>query len=578
MPTAGRVLTIYTSVAQALCLWPSPRFSAKASTDTTSLTARSRDRGNKPPSQKAMLSRALQKANTAVQLDNAQNFEGARQAYAEACDLLQQVLARTSTDEDRRKLEAIRRTYTSRIDELDQIAPLPGSGGKALPARPESLGFRLNPSLQFDHHADIEESSNLGTAALTRILNDGSRSPNIRDSPEISLSRTQGLADSKRGSSAKISDQYTLQSSFARSTPRKQASDEHLIFQLPGDDSQVPRPLSPHRRASPTLDGRNSPGGPVRSDFSLPATRPRPSNHTRNSSHESNSWLDPIDESGGSTTSSVHSRSSSLNVRRKHIRAASGATEAEFDAALDAAVEAAYDDGYEPMDFSDTDNFLTDNSVVDKSLRKVEMATARTAPEEKVAMNTADEGESRIEDFNTQGNDDFHEDFYDEAKRVLARHSHSSDLASSTSWQIPASADSASRLESIPSSVDAVLTSTSHDSSKRPNTSVSAKASSFSWRRLRSKGSAAGLSNTFNAKNANLDGAKESPGLETLPMTDHPTSRPTRRDPSNAQYTGPNASYMGSLARLLDAAQTIDQIARQVEDPGLRHADKTQPT
>lgn len=64
-------------------------------------------RGVKQPSQKATLSRALQKANTAVQLDNAQNFEGARQAYAEACDLLQQVLQRTSTEEDKRKLEAI---------------------------------------------------------------------------------------------------------------------------------------------------------------------------------------------------------------------------------------------------------------------------------------------------------------------------------------------------------------------------------------------------------------------------------------------------------------------------------------
>lgn len=61
----------------------------------------------KPTSQKAMLSRALQKANTAVQLDNAQNFEGARQAYGEACELLQHVLQRTSADEDKRKLEAI---------------------------------------------------------------------------------------------------------------------------------------------------------------------------------------------------------------------------------------------------------------------------------------------------------------------------------------------------------------------------------------------------------------------------------------------------------------------------------------
>lgn len=89
---------------------------AKGSADTT-MSSRSRDkdrdkdrdreRQGKPPSQKAMLSKALQKANTAVQLDNAQNFEGARRAYAEACALLQQVLLRTSGEEDRRKLEAI---------------------------------------------------------------------------------------------------------------------------------------------------------------------------------------------------------------------------------------------------------------------------------------------------------------------------------------------------------------------------------------------------------------------------------------------------------------------------------------
>lgn len=69
-------------------------------------------RAGKTPSQKAMLSRALQKANTAVQLDNAQNFEGARQAYAEACDLLHQVLRRTTADEDKRKLEAIVSSYS----------------------------------------------------------------------------------------------------------------------------------------------------------------------------------------------------------------------------------------------------------------------------------------------------------------------------------------------------------------------------------------------------------------------------------------------------------------------------------
>jgi hypothetical protein len=65
------------------------------------------ERRHKTPSQKAMLSKALQKANTAVLLDNAQNFEGAMEAYADACHLLQQVMDRSAGDEDRRKLEAI---------------------------------------------------------------------------------------------------------------------------------------------------------------------------------------------------------------------------------------------------------------------------------------------------------------------------------------------------------------------------------------------------------------------------------------------------------------------------------------
>lgn len=68
---------------------------------------RDRDRAARPPSQKKMLAKALEKANTAVRLDNAQNFEGARRAYAEACAVLQQVLLRTSGEEDRRKLEHI---------------------------------------------------------------------------------------------------------------------------------------------------------------------------------------------------------------------------------------------------------------------------------------------------------------------------------------------------------------------------------------------------------------------------------------------------------------------------------------
>jgi len=66
-----------------------------------------RTRERREKDKKTMLSRALQKANTAVLLDNAQNFEGAIEAYGDACKLLQQVMIRSTGDEDRRKLDSI---------------------------------------------------------------------------------------------------------------------------------------------------------------------------------------------------------------------------------------------------------------------------------------------------------------------------------------------------------------------------------------------------------------------------------------------------------------------------------------
>ncbi|KAI0025871.1 hypothetical protein F4780DRAFT_774721 [Xylariomycetidae sp. FL0641] len=78
------------------------------------------------PSQKAMLSTALAKASTAVQLDNASYHDGARRYYTEACDLLQQIIARAADENDRAKLERIRLTYTNRIRQLIELAPPPG--------------------------------------------------------------------------------------------------------------------------------------------------------------------------------------------------------------------------------------------------------------------------------------------------------------------------------------------------------------------------------------------------------------------------------------------------------------------
>lgn len=85
------------------------RGSAGTEGESSTSPARSlaRPHKRKSPSQKAMLSKALQKANHAVLLDNAQNFEGAMDAYGDACTLLKQVMVRSSTDEDRRKLEDV---------------------------------------------------------------------------------------------------------------------------------------------------------------------------------------------------------------------------------------------------------------------------------------------------------------------------------------------------------------------------------------------------------------------------------------------------------------------------------------
>lgn len=88
---------------------------SKATSDMVevrSVGSPSRDLGQwrrqKSPSQKAMLSKALQKANTAVLLDNAANFEGAIEAYSDACHLLQMVMLRSSGGDDEKvKLQEI---------------------------------------------------------------------------------------------------------------------------------------------------------------------------------------------------------------------------------------------------------------------------------------------------------------------------------------------------------------------------------------------------------------------------------------------------------------------------------------
>ena len=74
---------------------------------------------------KAMLSRALQRANDAVQLDSAQDYHEATEAYEEACGLLGHVMSKSSNEEDKRKLTTIVRiqpTHSVRANCLDYLA------------------------------------------------------------------------------------------------------------------------------------------------------------------------------------------------------------------------------------------------------------------------------------------------------------------------------------------------------------------------------------------------------------------------------------------------------------------------
>lgn len=290
-----------------------------------------------------MLSQALQKANTAVQLDNASNLEGARQAYAEACELLEQVLSRTTTEEDQRKLEAIRQTYASRIEELDHMGPWPEDMDKALPDRPDSR----------DYHESIPSQYRSHSQGLQSNFESSHFSPNLRSQEWDVTSVAERVKPSPSTESG------LLQSSFSRQSIRSRSTDQ-----------EIPAPLGSSRQDSIGHSGKSHRAPPISGQSSR---------HRRDLSQ--NSWLDGIGESGDSTNSSIHSRTSSLGYRRKHLRGASGNTETEFDTALDAAIEAAYDDGFEPAGLEDYDR--RDDDVVAKVLRKVEIARERVRQTER---------------------------------------------------------------------------------------------------------------------------------------------------------------------------------------------------
>lgn len=354
---------------------------------------RSRTREGREKDKKAMLSKALQKANTAVLLDNAQNFEGALDAYSDACRLLQQVMDRSSGADDKRKLEAIRVTYTNRIEELRQLefSRPDTADDKDLPARPMSDGsMAFSPTVGPVSPIDstVRDSAVIETATTQRIVDVPRLSYPTRGRDSF-FSRTMEAVESTSRNGADVRREQRAPEHATPGADEMQPVEEEeerakddeeepviashsLTLPSVGQSEYMPRPLSPRKPLSPML--KPEAGESWHEDFDEPQMALEEAGRDRaDSNDQSVSWLDTIDESGSDCASSVHSFSVD-GPRRKHIRGTSGETDPDFDAAFDAAVEAAYDEGLEP----------------DMEARKKRNTAYKHAQQESLAMSSGD--------------------------------------------------------------------------------------------------------------------------------------------------------------------------------------------
>lgn len=373
---------------------------------TSSSNAPTRARSHRSPTQKTMLSKALAQANTAVLLDNAQNIEGAIEAYAEACDLLQQVLVRSSDMDDRRKLSAIRSTYSNRIAELHDLDDsFSGLMEKALPDDPP-----------------FDENNN------SFYSNDGVEQDTAEALESVQIPpRQESLLPEIFGGENYLNESHN----------RKRIQIPSLV--VPMETQYMPPPLSPRRPASATSDR----------EASTSSTTLRPSDvsnkilQAREGSTESTSWLDTF-EDGDSSSMSSRLSSIDFGIRQNHNLA--DEIEAEFDAALNAAVDAAYDDNMteEPTPRPDKNvhDFPAETKVpvppvsLGRSNQSADLDLTREYDE----GDSSDEEERILEEM-TKGLvfDDF--SFDDKSKSALPRESDSSTFSGRT-WtsSIPSTA------------------------------------------------------------------------------------------------------------------------------------------
>ncbi|KAK3671753.1 hypothetical protein LTR78_008298 [Recurvomyces mirabilis] len=410
---------------------------------------RSRTREIREKEKKAMLSKALQKANTAVLLDNAQNFVGALEAYTDACRLLQQVMERSSGADDKRKLEDIRTTYSTRIEELEQLEnsrPSSSDHEKELPERPMSDDSAVHagnfyPGPVSPIAESIADSAVIGTTTTTRVVDVPRLSYPEQDGDNF-FSRTMEAVQNTEGAYGRgSSDREQL---HAHISPDEPASSSRVVQQtlfLPEAEQSkyMPAPLSP-RKPSPQLKPEVEAAWPQDPEQQTSEEAPRDVAHDQPDANETaGSWLDTIDESGSSCASSVHSFSQD-GPRRKHLRTKSGDTDPDFDAAFDDAVEAAYGEGLEPdLEAHGKRNTAYRHAakesiiVPSSAIQEVLSPTNEFHPPNSLHQDLDDEEEERLLDEIT--NDYAHGFNFDlSTKSALPRQSDSSGYSRST-WQ-----------------------------------------------------------------------------------------------------------------------------------------------
>ncbi|KAL1967768.1 hypothetical protein VTN77DRAFT_2457 [Rasamsonia byssochlamydoides] len=388
---------------------------SKAADDIVDASSPSPPRGRRQrgQSQKAMLSKALQKANTAVLLDNAANFEGAIEAYNDACDLLQLVMLRSSGGDDEKiKLQEIRNTYLVRIKELQRLdIPSQQYHEKALPERPLSDQSFSHDTFQ-PLEGEDEDTAAIETATTRRIVDNSFRVTEVTSSQLPARRQSllpSPLEEGPRTMTSEMGFNRHRDRSLSDMTSPERRSD-HSLNRAPVDGDDYILPLSPRRPYSPDFQSDSSHISPRTVHPPLYSV---PNQRTYEPGNESTSWLDTIDESGASSPASAQSQSSMY--LRRHSRRVSTGTEAEFDAALDAAVEAAYDEGLEPaMDASD--EFFEDD-VVSNARRNIEIAKQRVREAEREAQVVMARGREQrhIQDETLQGQTDgMDSDYIDE--------------------------------------------------------------------------------------------------------------------------------------------------------------------